>query len=212
MVKSILGRKVGMTQVFDENGRIVPVTVVAAGPCTVVQIKTAEKDGYSAIQVGMEEQKPKRLTKPVLGHFSKHSVKPFRVLRELRTLEGDAYTVGQTFGAEVMDGVAWVDVTGVSKGKGYQGVIKRHKARGGDHSHGSMFYRAPGSIGASSDPSRVLKGVKMPGHMGDDRVTAVKLKLVKVDAQRGLLLIRGAVPGANRSLVVVRASHRGGKK
>jgi large subunit ribosomal protein L3 len=212
MVKSILGRKVGMTQVFDENGRVVPVTVVAAGPCTVVQVKTAEKDGYTAIQVGLEEQKPKRLTKPVLGQFTKRNLKPHRILRELRTQTGDTYTVGQTFGAEVLDGVKWVDVTGISKGKGFQGVIKRHKARGGDHSHGSMFYRAPGSIGASSDPSRVLKGLKMPGQMGNETVTAMKLQLVKVDSQRNLLLIRGAVPGAIRALVMVRASRRGGKQ
>jgi large subunit ribosomal protein L3 len=210
-MKSIIGRKVGMTQVYDAEGRVVPVTVVAAGPCTVVQVKTAEKDGYSAIQVGFEEQKPRRLTKPVLGQFTKRNLKPFKVLRELHLASGDAFTVGQTFGAEVLDGVAWVDVTGFSKGKGFQGVIKRHKFRGGDHGHGSMFYRAPGSIGASSDPSRVLKGVKLPGHMGMDQVTAVKLKLVKVDPKRNLLLIRGTVPGPNRSLVVVRASLRGGK-
>jgi len=201
-----------MTQIFDESGRIIPVTVVVAGPCTVVQIKTSEKDGYAAIQVGMDEQKPKRLTKPVLGQFTKNALKPQKVLREFRTQEGDAYSIGQTFGAEVLEGVQWVDVTGVSKGKGFQGVIKRHKFKGGDHTHGSMFYRAPGSIGASSDPSRVLKGVKMPGQMGNERVTAVKLKLVKVDPQRNMLLIRGAVPGADRSLVVVRASCRGGKK
>ncbi len=210
-MKSIIGRKVGMTQVFDESGRAVPVTVVAAGPCTVVQVKTAERDGYAAIQVGFEEQKPRRLSKPVLGQFTKRNLKPYRILRELATQTGDAFTVGQTFGAEVLDGVAWVDVTGISKGKGFQGVIKRHKARGGDHSHGSMFYRAPGSIGASSDPSRVLKGLKMPGHLGAETVTAIKLKLVKIDPKRNLLLIRGAVPGASRSLVLVRASRRGGK-
>jgi large subunit ribosomal protein L3 len=211
MVKSILGRKVGMTQIFDENGRVVPVTVVSAGPCTVIQVKTAERDGYTSIQVGLEEQKAKRLTKPALGQFTKRNLKPQRILREFRTQVGDSYTIGQTFGAEVLDGVKWVDVLGVSKGKGYQGVIKRHKARGGDHSHGSMFYRAPGSIGASSDPSRVLKGLKMPGHMGAENVTALKLQLVKVDPQNNLLLIRGAVPGANRSLVMVRASRRGGR-
>jgi large subunit ribosomal protein L3 len=201
-----------MTQVFDDQGKIVPVTVVAAAPCTVVQVKTKEKDGYSAIQVGMEEQKPKRLTKPMLGQFTKRNLKPFRLVREIRIEDNEAYEVGQSFGAEVLHDVAWVDVSGVSKGKGFQGVIKRHKARGGDHSHGSMFYRAPGSIGASSDPSRVLKGVKMPGQMGNERVTALGLKLVKVDPQRNLLLIRGAVPGAASGLVLVRASNRGGKK
>jgi large subunit ribosomal protein L3 len=211
MVKRIIGRKIGMTQIFDESGKVVPVTVILAGPCTVVQVKTAEKDGYSAIQIGFEEQKPKRLSKPLLGQFTKRELKPFKVLRELRTQAGDTYTVGQTLSAEVLDGTGWVDVTGVSKGKGFQGVIKRHKARGGDHSHGSMFYRAPGSIGASSDPSRVLKGLKMPGHMGHRQVTALGLKLVKVDRAKNLLLIRGAVPGANRELVMITASRRGGK-
>jgi len=208
-MKSIYGKKIGMTHIFDEKGKLVPVTVVVAGPCTVTQVKTQEKDGYSAIQVGMDEQKPKRVTKPLLGHFAKGNVKPFRVVREIRTEGGETFTVGQTLGAEVLEGAQWVDVSGVSKGKGFQGVIKRHKARGGDHGHGSMFYRAPGSIGASSDPSRVLKGVKMPGQMGNEKVTAIRLKLVKVDTQRNLLLIRGAVPGANRSLVCVQACRRG---
>jgi large subunit ribosomal protein L3 len=211
MAKSIYGKKIGMTHIFDDHGKMVPVTVVLAGPCTVTRVKTAEKDGYSAIQVGLDEQKPKRVSKPKLGQFTKANLKAYRVLREIRTENGDTYAVGQTLGAEVLEGTQWVDVVGVSKGKGYQGVIKRHKFRGGDHSHGSMFYRAPGSIGASSDPSRVLKGVRLPGHMGDDQVTAIRLKLVKVDTQRNVLLIRGAVPGANRSLVMVKASRRGGK-
>lgn len=212
MIKSIFGRKVGMTQIFDDQGRIVPVTVVATAPCRVVQVKTKEKDGYAAIQVGLEEQKPKRLTKPMLGQYTKRNLQPARWLREIRTDAGDTYQVGQTIGAEIMENVSWVDVTGVSKGKGFQGIMKRHRARGGDHSHGSMFYRAPGSIGASSDPSRVLKGLKMPGQMGREQVTALGLKLVKVDPQRNLLLIRGSVPGANSGLVLVRASRRGGKK
>jgi large subunit ribosomal protein L3 len=211
-MKSIYGKKIGMTHIFDENGKLVPVTVVLAGPCTVTQVKTQEKDGYSAIQIGLDEQKPKRVSKPELGHFTKQNVKPFRTVCEMRTEGGDAFTVGQTLGAEVLEGITWVDVVGVSKGKGFQGVIKRHKNRGGDHGHGSMFYRAPGSIGASSDPSRVIKGVKMPGHMGAERKTAIRLKLVKIDTQRNLLLIRGAVPGANRSLVMVKASRRGGNK
>jgi large subunit ribosomal protein L3 len=209
-MKSIYGKKIGMTHIFDDKGKLVPVTVVVVGPCIVTQVKTVEKDGYAAIQIGLDEQKPKRVTKPLLGHFTKNNLKPFRLLREIRTEGGETFTVGQTLGAEVLEGAAWVDVTGVSKGKGFQGVIKRHKARGGDHGHGSMFYRAPGSIGASSDPSRVLKGVKMPGQMGNETVTAIRLKLVKVDTQRNLLLIRGAVPGANRSLVCVQACRRGG--
>ncbi len=212
MEKSIFGRKVGMTQVFDAQGRIVPVTVVAADPCTVVQVKTPEKDGYAAIQVGLEEQKPKRLSKPVLGQFTKRNLKPHRVLREIRTGNGGSYTVGQTFGAEVLEGVQRVDVVGVSKGKGFQGVIKRFHARGGRNTHGSMFHRAPGSIGASSDPSRVIKGLKMPGQMGNERVTAIGLELVRVDAKNNLILIKGAVPGSNRGLVFVKASRRGGKR
>jgi large subunit ribosomal protein L3 len=208
-MKSIYGKKIGMTHIFDDNGKLVPVTVVAAGPCTITQVKTQEKDGYAAIQIGLDEQKPKRVSKPRLGHFTKNNLKPFRLLREIRTEGNETFSVGQTLGAEVLEGAQWVDVSGVSKGKGFQGVIKRHKARGGDHGHGSMFYRAPGSIGASSDPSRVLKGVKMPGHMGAENVTAIRLKLMKVDTQRNLLLIRGAVPGANRSLVCVQACRRG---
>ncbi len=212
MVKSILGRKVGMTQIFDEKGRIIPVTVVSAGPCTVVQVKTVEKDGYAAIQVGYDEQKPKRLTKPVLGQFTKRKLKPHRVLREFRLTGQETFKEGQTFGPEILDGVAWVDVVGVSKGKGFQGVIKRHNFSGGPNSHGSMHHRAPGSIGQSSDPSRVFKGVKMPGHMGQERVSALKLKLVKIDSKQKLLLIRGSIPGANRDLVLVQESRRGGKK
>jgi large subunit ribosomal protein L3 len=212
MVKSIFGRKIGMTQIFDEKGKVIPVTVVSAGPCTVVQVKTKERDGYSALQVGMDEQKPQRMIKPKLGQFTKRNLKPCTVLREIRLdQDGDTYTVGQTLGVDVLKDVKWVDVTGVTKGKGFQGVIKRHKMRGGRNTHGSMFHRAPGSIGASSDPSRVLKGLKMPGQMGNVRETAIKLKLIKVDPENNLLLIRGAVPGPVSSLVYVRASNRGGK-
>jgi large subunit ribosomal protein L3 len=211
-MKSILGRKIGMTQIFDDSGRAIPVTVVSAGPCTVVQVKTKEQDGYAAIQVGYEEQKPRRVKKPVLGQFTKRNLKPFRVLREVKLTDQDTFTVGQTFGPEVLADVQWVDVVGVSKGKGFQGVVKRHHFTGGRNSHGSMFHRAPGSIGASSDPSRVLKGLGMPGQMGRDRVTAMKVKLVKIDSEQKILLIRGAIPGANRDLVLVRESRRGGKR
>jgi large subunit ribosomal protein L3 len=211
-MKSILGRKIGMTQIFDADGKVIPVTVVSAGPCTVVQVKTAEKDGYSAIQVGYEEQKPQRIKKPVLGQYTKRNLKPQRMLREIRLSDGEAFEVGQSIGPEVLDGVAWVDVIGISKGKGFQGVIKRHGHSGGGGSHGSMFHRAPGSIGQSSDPSRVFKGLKMPGQMGNVRVSALKLKLVKIDAKQNLVLIRGAVPGADRDLVLIRESNRGGKK
>ncbi|MCK5240908.1 50S ribosomal protein L3 [bacterium] len=211
-MKSILGRKIGMTQIFDADGKVIPVTVVSAGPCTVVQVKTVEKDGYSAIKVGYEEQKPQRIKKPVLGQYTKRNLKPQRLLREIRLSNGETFEVGQTIGPEIFADVSWVEVMGVSKGKGFQGVIKRHGFSGGGNSHGSMFHRAPGSIGQSSDPSRVFKGVKMPGQMGNEKVTTIKLKLVKVDAKQNLLLIRGAVPGANRGLVLIRESNRGGKK
>lgn len=212
MINAILGRKVGMTQIFDEHGKVIPVTVVEAGPCTVVQVKTPEKDGYSAVQVGYEEQKPTRLTKPVLGQFAKRELKPMRWLKEFQLEKSDAMTVGQTFGVEVLDDVKWVDVTGISKGKGFQGVIKRHNFSGGGNTHGSMFHRAPGSVGQSSQPSRVLKGLRLPGQMGNEKKTVIKLKLVKVDKEKNLLLIKGAVPGANHDLVMIRKSNRGGKQ
>lgn len=212
MINTILGRKVGMTQIFDELGKVIPVTVVAAGPCTVVQVKTLEKDGYSAAQVGFEEQKPKRLTKPVLGQFAKRELKPMRILKEVPLDQGDGLEAGQTFGVEIMEKVQWVDVSGVSKGKGFQGVIKRHNFSGGGGSHGSMFHRAPGSIGQSSQPSRVFKGQKLPGQMGNARKTVIKLKLVKIDKENNLLLIKGAIPGANHDLVMIRKSNRGGKR
>ncbi len=211
MIKTILGRKVGMTHIFDETGKVIPVTLVSAGPCTVVQVKTPERDGYAAVKLGFEEQKPQRLSKPVLGQYTKRNLKPNRILREVRITDGEACESGQTLGVQVLEGVKWVDVTGVSKGKGFQGVIKRHHHKGGPNTHGSMHHRAPGSIGQSSDPSRVFKGVKMPGQMGNERVTAIKLKLIKVDLEKNLLLIRGAVPGAIRGLVWVRPSNRGGK-
>ncbi len=212
MISTILGRKVGMTQIFDETGKIIPVTVVAAEPCTVVQVKTKEKDGYAAVQVGLEDQKPQRLTKPVLGQFTKRNLGPKRVLKEIRLDDEAQMKVGQTFGVEVLDQVKWVDVSGTSKGKGFQGVMKRHNFSGGRNTHGSMFHRAPGSIGASSQPSRVLKGMRFPGQMGNVETTAIKLKLVKVDKEKNLLLIKGAIPGANRELVLIRKSNRGGKR
>lgn len=212
MISTILGRKVGMTQIFDETGKIIPVTVVAAEPCTVVRVKTMEKDGYTAVQVGMEEQKPQRLTKPVLGQFTKRNLAPKRILKEIRLEDEETFEVGQTFGVEVLEQTQWVDVSGTSKGKGFQGVMKRHHFSGGRNTHGSMFHRAPGSIGASSQPSRVLKGMRFPGQMGNAKTTAIKLKLVKVDKENNLLLIKGSIPGANRELVVIRKSNRGGKR
>ena len=212
MAKSILGKKLGMTQIFDEKGKILPVTVVAAGPCTVVSLKTEDKHGYSALQVGFEEQKPKRITKPVLGQYTKRNLKPCKIMREIGQGSGEKYEQGKIIGAEVLSGVKWVDVIGVSKGKGFQGVVRRYGFKGGPNTHGSMHHRAPGSIGQSSQPSRVFKGVKMPGHMGAAKVTAIKLKLCKIDTKRNLLLICGSIPGAKNSLVLIRESNRGGKK
>ena len=208
MLQGIIGRKIGMTQVFSKEGRWVPVTVLQAGPCVVTQTKTAEKDGYAALQLGFDEQKPRRVSKPLLGLYTKAGLKPSRLLREFRVDDPSQYKVGQELGAAVLQGMEWVDVQGVSKGKGFQGVMKRHNFKGGANSHGSMFHRAPGGIGASSDPSRVLKGLRLPGHMGDQNQTAQKLKVVDVDLEKNLLLVRGSVPGGKRGLVLIRRSKK----
>ncbi len=200
----LLGRKVGMTQVFDEEGRVIPVTVVEAGPCTIVQKKTVEKDGYEAVQVGYLPEKPKRVRKPLGGHFAKAKVTPMRHLQEMRLHSAAEYGVGQILTVELFTEGDEVIVTGTSKGRGFQGGVKRWGYRGGAKSHGSMFHRAPGSIGASSYPSRVFKGHRMPGRMGGVRVTIRGLQVVRSDPGRNLLLIRGAVPGAQRGLLAVR--------
>jgi large subunit ribosomal protein L3 len=206
MVTGIIGRKVGMTQVFGKDGVVTPVTVVKAGPCVVVQTKNAATDGYEAVQLGLVEDKPARVPKPIAGHYAKAGVPPTRVRREVKAKAGSDPLKA---GAEVVvssvfkDGDV-VDVIATSKGRGFQGVIKRHNFRGGAATHGSMFHRAPGGIGASSFPSRVIKGKKFPGHMGDDRVTERNLKVVRVDAENHLLLLRGAVPGAPGGYVVIR--------
>jgi large subunit ribosomal protein L3 len=208
VLQGILGKKIGMTQVFTKDGRWVPVTVLQAGPCVVTQTKTAEKDGYTALQLGFGEQKPKRVTKPLLGRYTKNNLKPSRLLREFRVEDPAAYQVGQEIRADVLKGLDWVDVQGVSKGKGYQGVMKRHNFGGGANTHGSMFHRAPGGIGASSDPSRVIKGLRLPGHMGSATTTAQKLKVVDLDAEKNLLLVRGSVPGGKRGFVVIARSKK----
>jgi large subunit ribosomal protein L3 len=205
MVEAILGKKLGMTQVFAENGDVVPVTVVKAGPCIIIQRKTAQKDGYEAVQLGLVEMPaPKRLTKAREGHFKKAGAVPVRFLREVRLKDGDDAKVGDKV---LVDGFAvdeLVDVTGVSKGRGFAGFIKRHHFGGGGGSHGSMFHRAPGSIGASAYPSRVLKGMRAAGHMGVDRVTVRNLRVVQVLPEDHTLLVRGAVPGPKGSYVIVR--------
>ncbi|HSB60931.1 MAG TPA: 50S ribosomal protein L3 [Vicinamibacteria bacterium] len=204
-VQGIIGRKVGMTQVYAEDGRAIPATVIEAGPCVVVQRKSKGKDGYSAVQVGLvEPRKVKRVTRPMKGHFEKAGLPPCRVLREFRVEDGAEVKVGDKVSVDLFAAGDSVSVTGVSKGKGFQGVVKRHHFRGGAATHGSMFHRAPGSIGASAFPSRVLKGMRAGGHMGSDRVTVRNVEVVRVDAGNNILVVRGSVPGAGGSYVVVR--------
>lgn len=199
----LLGTKVGMTQVYGTDGRVVPVTVISAGPCPIVQRKRTAGDGYDAIQIGYLPVKAERLPKPLQGHFAKRQVAPMRYLREIRVAPEAPYEPGQTLTVTLFQEGDLVEVTGVSKGKGFQGGVKRWHYRGGPASHGSMFYRAPGSIGASSFPSRVFKGHHMPGRMGGDRVTVKGLRVVKVLETQHLLLVSGAVPGPRGSLVAV---------
>src|SRR3954447_24863574 len=206
MVTGIIGRKVGMTQVFAQDGTVTPATVIQAGPCVVLQAKGAQTDGYEAVQLGLVEEKPAKVNKALGGHYKKANVPPTRVRREVKVAPGgDAVKAGdQVLVNGVFKGGDRVDVIGISRGKGFQGVVKRHNFRGGAATHGSMFHRAPGSIGASSFPSRVVKGMRAAGHMGSDRVTVRNLRIVKIDAENNLLLLRGAVPGAPGSYVVVR--------
>jgi large subunit ribosomal protein L3 len=198
----ILGRKLGMTQVFDETGRMFPVTVVEAGPCCVIQVKTREKDGYEAVKIGFSEiKKEKNVNKPMGGIFKKIGVKPYKMLREFPM--GDL-KVGELVTVEKFSKGDTISVSGVTKGKGFQGVVKRHHYAGGPASHGSMFYRAPGSIGASSFPSRVWKNKGLPGHMGSERTTVKNLKVVDIKAEQNLLLILGAVPGSKGTYLEIR--------
>ncbi len=204
-----------MTQLFADDGRVIPVTVLKAGPCVVVQRKTTENDGYEAVQLGLVEfVKPQRVNKPRGGHFKKHNVPPVRLLREFRLADGkDEVKAGdKVLVEEVFKPEDRVDVIGVSKGRGWAGVVRRYHFRGGNASHGSMFHRAPGSIGASSYPSRVWPGQRMAGQMGNKRATVRSLRVVKVDAEEHLLLVRGAVPGANGGYVLIQASTKLGKR
>jgi large subunit ribosomal protein L3 len=204
-VKAILGEKLGMTQVFDENARAIPVTVIKVGPCHITQIKRPETDGYGAIQISYRET-TKGVNKPMAGHFAKAGVAPSRHLVEIRVDDPDAYTVGQEITiADVLAKGAKAEVAGVSKGKGFQGVIKRHNFSGAGASHGvHKVHRAPGSIGACATPSRVFRGKKMPGRMGGERVTMLNLEVVDVDPERGLVMLGGSVPGPKGSVVLVR--------
>ena len=206
-VKGILGRKVGMTQIFDEQGHAVPVTVLQAGPCHVAQVKTPDTDGYAAIQLAFGE--PKRTNKPVAGHFAKAGVDPARHLVELRLDAPGDYTAGSQIKADVFESGEAVDVIGVTKGKGFTGGMKRHNFAGLSATHGTKRkHRSPGSIGACATPARVLKGTKMAGHLGHSRVTTLNLKVIKVDPERNLMLVRGAVPGPRGGLVMVRSAIR----
>jgi large subunit ribosomal protein L3 len=205
-VNAILGEKLGMTQIFDDQARAIPVTVIKAGPCHVVQIKTIDTDGYSAIQIAFGEIRPKLVNEPTKGHFAKAGVEPTRHLVEIRVEEPNQYKLGQEIKiADVLSQGGLADVTGISKGKGFQGVMRRHGFAGLGAAHGThKKHRAPGSIGACSTPARVFKGTKMAGRMGNDQVTTLNLQIVGIDSERDLLLLRGAVPGANGSLILVR--------
>jgi large subunit ribosomal protein L3 len=205
MVTGLIGKKVGMTQLFTADGTVQPATVLKAGPCVVSQVKTVDTDGYEAVQLGFVEAKATRENKPTTGHFKKANVAPARVRREVRVKAGgEAPKLGDQVNVGIFADGERVDVIGTSRGKGFQGVVKRHHFAGGRATHGSMFHRAPGSIGASSFPSRVVKGMRMAGHMGADRVTVRNLKVLKVDADNNLLLVEGAVPGGPNSVVVIR--------
>jgi large subunit ribosomal protein L3 len=206
MVTGIIGKKVGMTQVFGADGVVTPVTVIKAGPCVVVQAKTVARDGYEAVQLGLVEDKPAKANKALGGHYKKANVPPTRVRREVAVAQGSEPVAA---GTEVVASTLFkdgetVDVIATSRGRGFQGVMKRHHFAGGAATHGSMFHRAPGGIGASSFPSRVIKGKRFPGHMGSDRVTQRNLKIVRVDAENNLVLVRGAIPGAPGGILVLR--------
>lgn len=211
MIEGLIGRKVGMTQVFLEDGTVTPVTVIEAGPCVVVQRRSVDKDGYEAVQLGLvDASAAKRANKPMRGHHEKAGVPPTRMRREFRLEAGAELKAGDRVLVDIFRGAATVDVLGTSKGKGFQGVMRRHNFGGGGAAHGSMFHRAPGSIGSSAYPSRVFRGMRAAGHMGSERVTVKNLRVVRVDEEKNLLLVRGAVPGAVGSNVIVRKSRKGG--
>ena len=213
MSKAILGRKLGMTQIFTEEGKVVPVTVVESGNNVVIQNKTVENDGYNAVQLGFGEVKEFKVNKPMKGHFAKAGVAPVKFVREMRLENASEYNVGDTIGVDIFSAGELVDVTGTSKGKGFAGGIKRHNFARGPMGHGSKSHREPGSTGAmiSGHGGRVLKGKKLPGHMGSEKVTVQRLTVVRVDADRNLLLIKGAIPGPKKGLVVVKSTVKPGK-
>ena len=205
MKKALLGKKLGMTQIFDQNGKVIPVTVIEAGPCTVVQVKTKDADGYEAVQLGFGEVKANKVTKPKAGHFKKANVEPKKHLREFR-LEEISYNVGDELKADVFTAGESVDITGTTKGKGFQGVIKRHGQSRGPMGHGSMYHRRPGSMGPTSTPGRVFKGKKLPGHMGMQQVTIQNLEIVSVDLDKNVILVKGSVPGNKGAILKIKDS------
>lgn len=210
-MKGILGRKLGMTQIFDDQNRVVPVTVVEAGPCVVTQVRTEEVDGYNAVQLAFGEIDPRKVNKPAAGHFAKAGVTPRRHTVEIRTPNASEYEVGQEVGVNIFDGVEFVDVTGTTKGKGFAGGMKRHGFAGQGAAHGNQAaHRRVGGIGACATPGRIFKGKKMAGRMGGDRVTTQNLKVQKVDTDSNLLLIKGAIPGARGGLLIVKTAVKGG--
>ena len=211
MKKAILATKVGMTQIFDENGVLVPVTVLQAGPCVVTQVKTADNDGYSAIQVGFGEKKENRVNKPMKGQLAKAGVSCKRYLKEFRFEDAETYTLGQEIKADIFAAGDKIDATATSKGKGFQGAIKRHGQSRGPMAHGSKYHRHAGSNGACSDPSKVFKGKRMPGQMGGKKITVQNLEIVKVDVENNLLLVKGAVPGPKKSMVTIKETVKCGK-
>ena len=211
MKKAILATKVGMTQIFNEDGVLTPVTVLQAGPCVVTQVKTVENDGYSAVQVGFVDKREKLVNKPLKGHFDKAGVSYKRYVRELKLEDAESYTLAQEIKADIFAAGDKIDVTAISKGKGFQGAIKRHGQHRGPMAHGSKFHRHQGSNGSATTPGRVFKGKKMPGHMGHVKVTVQNLEIVRVDAENNLILVKGSVPGPKKSLVTLKETVKAGK-
>lgn len=206
MKKGIIAKKIGMTQIFSETGVLIPVTVLEAGPCVITQIKTIENDGYEAIQVGFGEAKEKNVIKPMKGHFEKANVKPTKLLKEFKFENVSEYTIGAEIKADIFEAGDKIDVSGVSKGKGFQGAIKRHNQHRGPMAHGSKYHRGVGSLSSATTPGKVKKGKKMPGHMGAENVTIQNLEVVKIDAEKNLILVKGAVPGNKGSILVIKES------
>ena len=206
MNKGLIGKKIGMTQIFDESGKVIPVTVIEAGPCVVAQVKTVETDGYQAVQLGFGDIKEKKLNKPTKGHFTKVNVTPKKHLREFRLNSVEGLTVGQELKADIFTAGDKIDIQGTSKGKGFQGVIKRHGQSRGPMGHGSMYHRRPGSMGPTSTPGRVFKGKRLPGHMGAQTISILNLEVVRVDLDKNVILVKGSVPGAKGAILKLKSS------